>query len=260
MMARTYGDLDTTVQKEAGRDLDLLPIFPSVFAIACSLISLPPLVKLYRVYFDSAVNYWFSGAGQMLLFLPLVSLACSYIIHKQKRGPNRLAVLLGLLVTTFLILLLGDHLLMRAMDLGNKFSSTDCETFTAKREMQREWQAASDFHASCTVHGDTPPGSYMIDECLGYEAALAEHPGWPYLEVLEERNACGGWCETSDPLWTLHSGARLDTCSAVVAEMMFSKVQHAGMQVVVYSIIIISLCSVSLISVGPDLRSRGFDW
>merc|ERR1719329_342179 len=99
----------------------------------------------------------------------------------------------------------------------------------------------------------------MIDECEGYSEAVAQHPAWRYLEAMEERNACGGWCVASTPLWTGALRGGQDSCVAVAAEIMYAKAQHATAQVVVYTLILIALTSIGLIVVGPDLRNRGIE-
>merc|ERR1719198_144804 len=85
-----------------------------------------------------------------------------------------------------------------------------CQTFAAKSDLEVQWQNARTFYATCISATANQTGTsfqddiatYKLRDCAGYDIALASNPGWPYLQALEERQRCAGWCAKSQALWT----------------------------------------------------------
>lgn len=68
---------------------------------------------------------------------------------------------------------------------------------------------------------------------------------WQYLSWLEDQYQCAGWCEFTAPLWT-HKEVQ-DSCSVAVSSVFSAKIMYMSSQVVIYTIITMTIvCSILL--------------
>jgi len=241
-----------------GKQLDVMEMFPALFTAFCLATFMTPIVLSVHIGRDPQVLFWIGNSINWVIYLPVFYLG-SYAYHTFYRLPCKMVMVVCLIGSCVTLLVLCDRVLLAAYDRANEFAARDCDTFPTKRELQREWEGAHAFYISCvsamaaenSMNLETAYASYRITDCQGYEAQLVEHPRWAYLGQLEEQQHCSGWCERAQPLWV--GGDVKDSCSAVVADIMMNKIQWTMMQVLVYTLVVLAILSVLLVSVGPTL-------
>lgn len=228
----------------------MLGIFPMAYTFFCVFIFVSPITKLARVVNDSQVYHWIGEAPQVVVWLPVIFIVFAHILHRQRRGPNRLAVIISLIGSSVVLLILSHTVMTRSVILGSQFFSTDCTSFGEKAALERSWQAARTFQAGCGASSDSGFGS-LVSHCPGYSRELISNPSWAYLESLERRFACGGLCTSDRQLWSYHGAHEADSCAVALGGMMQWDVRRQSMQVMVYSIFVLALTTIYMLMLGP---------
>mmetsp|Transcript_33820 Transcript_33820/g.74007 ORF Transcript_33820/g.74007 Transcript_33820/m.74007 type:complete len:307 (+) Transcript_33820:107-1027(+) len=240
-------------------------MFPRMFTFFCFLVFVLPIWLTNYVGRDRQVQYWIGRSHWIVLFLPLL-FAVTHVVHVLKGAPSKMAVVSCLAGSCLLLLIVGDVTLTNAYGLGNRLKAKDCETFHEKKVLQHQWQNAKDFYVSCMEATATSTdislaaatSLYRIQDCDGYENAFARNPGWSYLAELEEMHRCGGWCEAAQPLWTFLKVK--DSCTEVVADIMYNKVQWCMAQVVLYTMLVLFFVAVALVMAKDVFKRYGVAW
>lgn len=260
------------VQGKLGKHrIDLWAMFPSVCSLFMLLVFATPIGLSLHVGQDRHTRRWIGRYIHMVALIPGL-VGATHWLHVVRRRPSKSAILFSLLLPSILILFLGDAVLLTALDFSNKFAALDCDSFVNKRLMDREFQDARSFYEEClsklvagerAQHGNLTFASAAtltrIQDCPGYEAAALRHPeSWQYLQHTETELQCGGWCDQSPPLWSFATVR--DSCSSSVSELMASKTSRCMYQVIVYTLVVLAVSSIALISGGPWIRSHGLAW
>lgn len=252
-MSNEYGPL---LYQGADKGVDLLKVFPLAFTMACCLLFLMPFVKCVDLAFDSNVVYFMGTAVlRILLFFPIVLILLAHFIHWRSQRPNKYAFVLGTIGPAVCFLVLGERVLSEANGLGFRFLSEDCGPhFHKKYQLEQSYQAARSFYDTCVpMTPEHPNLSPIITECSGYQVEMNHRPAWRYLQHLESRYTCAGWCTSEVPLWALSNAPR-DPCSRVVGQVMRTSILPQALQVFVYSILVIVVAVVGLLVLGPKIR------
>lgn len=240
------------------KGVDLMRIFAAAFTLSCLLLFAAPVVKCIDLAFSIEVTFWLGLVPRVFVFFPLGFILVAHIIHWRRQAPNKYAILLATVGSALVLLVLSHRLLGQAASLSAKFSSTDC-SFPQKHELELAHQAAKSFFESCQAQSENADYNYMITDCRGYQEQLATHPSWNYLEKLEQRYACAGWCTTDKPLWGFAFTTRAP-CSGIVGQILQTSVSQVAKQVFIYCIFIVMGSATSLILLGPKIRDLGMDW
>mmetsp|Transcript_16084 Transcript_16084/g.50537 ORF Transcript_16084/g.50537 Transcript_16084/m.50537 type:complete len:280 (+) Transcript_16084:116-955(+) len=235
----------------------LWELFPEAFACGCLLLFAAPVVKTFDLAFDPLVLHWVGDGLKVVAALPLVFVAVGYALHRAWHRPSKIAVILSLLGSSLMLGFQAHRLAMMSMELGDRFAASDCATFPAKYALEREWQRASQFHATCK-RNSADGRSLMVQECPGYALEAPQHPSWDFLKTLETTYGCAGWCKEHEPLWTLSKPQ--DSCSFATAFVMGVKIHPTANQVFVYCVAVLILTSAALLLAGPWLHERGVQW
>lgn len=189
-----------------------------------------PVVVCWTLASRTAVSYWagpWGRLGPLLVFWVLLGPA---ILGKVGRTALRMMTLGPIL----LLLFISRHYWSTAVAVGAVLGIDDCVSFPEKVRLEDAWQAAATALELCVDSRVRSTGTsgdeakvvreelqqvLSLDNCALY---LQEYPRWrsewTYLQSLEERQHCSGWCDVSGPLWT-RSGqipAR-DRCSQAAA-------------------------------------------
>lgn len=240
--------------------------FPLLFTIFCFTTFIIPVWLVYSVGGDIQVTFWITGLTPCVLILPFLYLF-THVWHIMQGKPSRNLVVVCLIGSCMLLMILSDMVLLEAYSLANKFAASDCNTFAGKSNLQTEYLAATAFYDGCIlntakltdVSQTKAEGMYNIQDCSGYADQLTYYPGWPYLESMEKKYHCSGWCTASHRgMWTF--AMTKDSCSATAADLMYNKVQFTMLQVVVYTTVCLGFVSIMLMLAGPVLRERGVAW
>lgn len=241
-----------------GKPLDVMEMFPSFFTAFCFAIFVTPIVLCYHIGRDPQVLFWIGDYLNWVLFLPIL-FVWAYLYHVICRRPSKFVMTICLIGSSVVILVLSQHVLLDAYDRANEFTARDCDTFPRKLELQRSWEAARTFYASCMAETAEELGigyasavsTYRIEDCADYATQLDRNPDWGYLAELEEEHYCAGWCERGHAIWTLEETR--DSCSSTVADIMHNTIRRTMLQVVVYTIFLLSVLSVMFVWLGPSL-------
>lgn len=235
----------------------LMVHFPAMFSLFCFAVFVVPIWLVYHVGSDLEVVHWITSSSKAVIALPILYVV-THVVHHFTGRPNRLLVLACTVGSAVFLLLLGDYILMKSYTLINQLVADDCSTFASKAQVELEWQNAKTFYASCmndmaaangtTVNFEEAVNRYRIQSCPEYEQQLEVNPHWSYLQQVEERYGCAGWCGRGLPLWTFRSAS--GPCAAAAAQVLSEKVAWTMKQVVVYSIIVLGVVSVTLIGTG----------
>lgn len=236
-----------------------------LFTLLCILLFGLPIWIIDRIGKDMQVKYWITDMLFIVWLLPCLYIL-THIVHSKRSNPSRTMVIICLIGSCIWLLILGDFVLVKAYSRANVLISKDCTSDLAKSYLQVQWENAQVFYQNCMEETALSTGSslevayslYRIQDCQGYLGQLVANPAWPYLGALEDEYQCGGWCLRKQPLWTFKSVK--DSCSATVADVLYTKVQWFTLQVVVYSTIVLVLVSFALIQTGPILRSHSIEW
>merc|ERR1719401_2367188 len=108
-----------------------------------------------------------------------------------------------------------------AMGKYSTLFSTDCYASNDKAKLQKSWEAAYGTFVTCLsqsnatgVSDDTLKQSFRLPDCAEYsDAAMDYDKDWKYLQYLEEKQGCAGWCYPSDQqLWSKVTPETKDSC------------------------------------------------
>mmetsp|Transcript_87357 Transcript_87357/g.271383 ORF Transcript_87357/g.271383 Transcript_87357/m.271383 type:complete len:261 (-) Transcript_87357:105-887(-) len=238
------------------RTINVVHVFPEVFVVCSVLIFAPPVVKSLYLATDPLVAYWFGVHPKVIVALPLAFIGASYALHARRRAPRRGAIALSLLGSSAVLAVQANNIAVNAMTLSNTFAASDCEPFTRKHRLEHSWDAAYEFKKACT--SKIGEEDYLVQHCPHYEEEAFKHPGWAFLESMEFRYFCSGWCHRRSPLWT--ASPTTDSCSAVVSQVLSAKVLRDSVQLVIYNFVVLALSIIGLILIGPSMQEKGFAW
>mmetsp|Transcript_20172 Transcript_20172/g.35879 ORF Transcript_20172/g.35879 Transcript_20172/m.35879 type:complete len:361 (+) Transcript_20172:152-1234(+) len=217
-------------------------IFAPLFTVGCLMVFLTPIWQLVYLTQDADVQFWLGRSwGQLAALLPLMFVG-GFFAHLKLRRPHRLTALLSLLVPSMVLLVEGHELMGLSLDKASGLRSANCQAFEGKQLLQDSWVAADRLLESCKKDGQ----SVLLPDCSGYWAARVDHrEDWDYLESLETRHGCAGWCQDGRQLWTL--GKAQDSCSTAVAQVFSQKAARTSLQVMVYSTcVLVVACSATV--------------
>jgi hypothetical protein len=264
--------------------VDLLPRvkpvdrFAVAFTLFCCATFMVPIFLMLSIGEDQEVKFWITDKLWMVLSLPVLYLI-AYIVHVRSGGPIRFLVLLCTVGSSIGLMIVAEVVLQQANRVADSLTLVDCidgatqsqsgtwipdiNAAAVKRQLGDQWKAALKFYSGCiqnTVKNDPRVPSeemavkiYRIQECSGYFEQLAvEGTHWKYLQAVEDRYRCAGWCGKGPPMWSLMPVK--DTCSASVAALMRNKIARAMDQIIVYSFLSLALVSTILVTLGTDAR------
>jgi len=244
--APVYGEL-----RDDGKTRPTIAFEVKLLCAATVLLSWPVSI-CYFLYLKPSVRYWFGyfelflGGGILLWILGM------FFISMWKPVSRGMATVLVLLVPCA-----AFAISWQLQDLHFRFTaaaliSTDCGADASKAYIQKAWTVAKNTSTNCDNYLTELTGAPLdqlskvrrIENCPGYLEDMAEYEKeWIYLEALETKYQCGGWCYPDYPLWT-SSKTPLDSCALAAGSAMGRSIQHMGTQVSVFAVAI--FISVSL--------------
>merc|ERR1740117_1893661 len=160
---------------------------------------------------------------------------------------------------------------MAAEKTASRLISDECSATHKKAQLQRSWEAAYYSFEECINTTLSRPGSdvpvdkiyeyFRFPDCQEYAHAAKTSnysSSWTYLLLLEEQEACHGWCYPGQQIWS--AAPAKDSCSTVVASAFKYLVKPHAREVALCQVFVLFFSSVTLLFVGPKLRERGYDW
>jgi len=223
-------------------NVNLQPLLRSTFTLVCLLFFVQPVYLLLTL---SAVippavqmSSWVAPAVASFVFIFILAV---HLYHVQRGKLYWFTVFLGLLLPAVVILVATDYAQSRTGRLVNGLRSHDCHLGDAKWELQQAWDEAYTTMSKCfsdtlELHNGSVTEAQLRDhfrlsDCT--EAARETVAGnsylksWAYLQQMEVRHLCAGWCYQGPQIWadTRHK----DTCAVAVAVELQEWLQRAGM-------------------------------
>jgi len=249
-------------------DLDVLRMFPYIFTFSCCLVYLVPSWLTVHNGHDPSVRYFFEYWWQIVMLFPILFVG-GHVMHVRKGGPWKPVVLVCCLVPSISLVILNDRLLTLSSDISDQLFSVDCDTIPEKRELDRAWQDAHQLYMRCLTDTvmqskgamtmDRAQDLYRIEDCDEYPQAFRyQSETWNYLAYCEEDLACSGWCTPGPRLWTFRETH--DSCNVAVSSVFAAKVHSSAKKAVFYSVAVLAMVSVGIVSAGPYLRARNIVW
>lgn len=240
-------------------------MFPAAFTMICVLFFMIPCYLAVYAARHPVVRYFTGEWYYILAFIPvLIAIVHNFHVHN---GPNKSVTNLALLVPNMLLLVYGTNMLTSASSKADMLFSIDCNTMVEKAHLQQEWEAAHSLYRSClkqTAASRNVTTSFLathfrIQDCSEYAPALQHHSReWSYLQYLEGKHACSGFCIPGEPLWS--TGSHKDACAIEVSSVFRNVVKGNFMQVVALSLVTLCLDVVAVAFLGSMLKSNGFEF
>eukprot|EP00931_Biecheleriopsis_adriatica_P050586 TRINITY_DN29299_c0_g1_i1.p1 TRINITY_DN29299_c0_g1~~TRINITY_DN29299_c0_g1_i1.p1 ORF type:complete len:360 (+),score=61.22 TRINITY_DN29299_c0_g1_i1:69-1082(+) len=244
------GKSSSILPEDSPKDLSVGHIFAPLFTFASLILFISPIWQIVHLAGDDDVTYWMgSQFGIVAALLPSVLIG-SFLVHKRLQQPDRLVMLFSLLVPSIALFATSYIITQQAAEISSGLGSSSCER--VGRSLQESWQMAKALQESCSGEAAAKQG---IQWCSQYEALYEmQAEAWDYLQLVEERHSCAGWCRSSLPLWRLPERVGEDSCSTAVSQSLARKAARTAGQVQLYCLFIIvatSMAAVAMAMVSP---------
>jgi len=171
-------------------------------------------------------------------------------------------VLTCIIVPCVIFFLIGNVYLHNSSTVASQLLANDCGTFLRKRELETAWKAADKLWTKCVqemtatgINQTEAERIVKVHHCKGYEELYPVYgEKWAYLQNLELRRQCSGWCAQNHALWTF--GDVKDSCSSV-GLMMQLAIRRTSLQIFTFSGAIL-VVAVGVVIADP-LRKLGWE-
>jgi len=237
--------------RDDGKTRPAIAFEVKLLCAAAVLLSWPVSI-CYFLYLKPSVRYWygyfelFLGGGILLWTLVV------FFISMCKPVSRATATVLMLLLPCAAVAVSWQIQDLHFRFTAAALTSTDCGADASKAYIQQAWIVAKNMSNYCDVYLAKLTGAPLdqlsrvrrIENCPGYWEDRTEYgKEWKYLEDLETKYQCGGWCYPDYPLWAV-SQTPLDSCALAAGHAMGKCINHMGTQVSVFAIFV--FISVSL--------------
>jgi|Transcript_102608 ABC-type glycerol-3-phosphate transport system permease component len=224
----SYGAATMSTKQWIGEYREL---FPSLLTISVLAICASSVVNGIRLLQDPDAVYWVGRWAYAVLAIPVI-IVVSHVIQSYFRRPLYFAVLVSCVGPPSISFLVGLRYMGPLNGLVGQLQSTDCITFREKFLIEQAYKTAVTFYDDCitalaansSLSEDALRNVTTISQCPNYSphaAGFAKE--WMYLEALEKKGACSGWCHNDEiALWT-HNPTSWTSCSLAAAENIRSR-------------------------------------
>lgn len=261
-MVKDTGEILRGFEDEREGKMIMRRLFPAGFTMVCVVLFIVPCYLAVYAARHPVAKYFCSEWYFSLIVIPVLILFVHFV--HTRNGPDKYMTHLALLIPSILLLVYGTTMLATATSRADKLFSTDCNIMLEKMHLQREWEAAHLLYQSCledTAAARNLTASYLaknfrIQDCTEYQDSLEEHRrDWKYLQQLEEKHACTGFCTTGEQLWS--KGPHKDSCAIAVASVFRYVVRGNFLQVVALSLFTLCVDMAMVIFTGQprDLKN-----
>jgi len=248
-------------------------MFPALFCFISMCVFLCPLVSCIYIASDPHFAFWLGQWPLVCLAFPLIFIAV-FIFHSRHGYLHRTAFIMSIVVPASFLCLLGVIILFQSSSLASKLTSSECSSTPQLLEVTNSWRSLRQFHACCLKSngfagesddcndpkvklGETNWGHLPVQACPDYLQKMDEKNNgyyWPYFAFLETNYHCTGFCESGEPAVFGHEQDVLDGCANSVAAVVTSKGVHAGLQLLVYNLVLLMTFMMYNAFMGPTLR------
>uniref|UniRef100_A0A7S1F5P9 Uncharacterized protein n=1 Tax=Noctiluca scintillans TaxID=2966 RepID=A0A7S1F5P9_NOCSC len=260
MPAPIKHDTDSSLRVSQGRKLGH-NLFPILFVTFCLIIFLTPAAFCVYVGLDTLATFWVSQRCLLaIVLLPLFGMV--FVFHLCLGGPSRVLIVGSLMGACVLLILLGDITLQEAIVVSEELLDEECDPFPIKAALQTQWDNAESFYTTCVDDLSTDADitflegleTFRMQDCegyVGYDDALRANPDWQYLELLESKLMCKGWCDDGMQIWS--SEYAVGTCTKALGHYMAYNTQWTLLQVTVFAALSFALLAAMLLFLAPSM-------
>jgi len=240
-----------------------VPFEGKLFFATITLLSWP-VSMMYFLYQKPSVAYWFGKweiilAGSICIWIVVMYLA--FLLKFMAKGT---AMVCLLVLPCAALAITCEVQELQFQMISESLLSQDCSSNGDKVKLESAWLVAQNTSFYCDKYLMKITGSSMdemervkrFENCPGYSDNVAKYQTeWNYLAHLEKAYQCGGWCSPGYPLWTM-SKTPLDSCSLAAGSAMNNSIKHMGMQVSIFSFIVLVGVSLWLLMAPKALREE----
>lgn len=225
-----------------------------------SILFFYPVALCIQLHKKPSVKFWVGDwLSWIAFFVAVWILFCHFALVSRIMRKTQAAMLMIIFPGAVLAVTCQVQEL-RFRSASSALLSNDCQSFAEKAQLERAWLFANELMGNCSRALSDITGAGMaetrmvtrIESCEGYaEGAGLYGKEWSYLDHMERAHRCGGWCEPSRPLW--HPSQPIqDSCASAAARVIGSSIARMGLQVTVYSGLLLLSSSVALL-LAPGL-------
>mmetsp|Transcript_122314 Transcript_122314/g.228538 ORF Transcript_122314/g.228538 Transcript_122314/m.228538 type:complete len:277 (-) Transcript_122314:60-890(-) len=212
-------------------------LYPSLLTMALFAVFGSPMITGYRMYDDPNVKYWVGESTGILLCIP-VFLVLGHIIQAFYGRPMFFPLLFMIVPPALLCLFVGYSLFVQVSGITTSLLSNDCVTFVQKWEVQNAYENALGIYNDCAdikaTAGNTTAeavkkAGLVLTDCKNYKPEGSKfEKQWGYLQALEARENCAGWCYNGEvSLWQNNHPSN-DACSSAAAAALGSRINNGA--------------------------------
>jgi hypothetical protein len=228
-----YGAAPTTTKQWINEYRDL---FPALLTISILAISGSSVVNGIRLLNDPHAIYWVGHLAYGVVLIPLL-IVVAHIVQSYMRKPVYFAVLASCVGPPVISFVIGMLYNTPIMGIVGTLQSTDCITFREKFHLSQAYKTAETYYDNCistlasnsSLSNDQLRKQTVMSQCPNYKhdrktSGFAKE--WKYLEELETKEFCSGWCYNDEKALWSHNPVTWSSCSLAAAESMQSSVQR----------------------------------
>lgn len=224
-------------------------------AIVVGTLLFYPILLCVILNGKAAVDYFQNDQSLIIAIMVIVWLVLGQILIAKKVISRAYTPLVMIILPTIVIACASQTQAWTFESQVAALESNDCRSFAQKAQLDSAWKKANELYQNCTKELSTLTGASLaetqktatIAECPGYTQHLAIYGrDWKYLARLEQHFMCGGWCKPGQPVFTQGFQVQ-DSCSRAVARVLSENVSLMGLQVTVYSVVLLASTSLALI-------------
>jgi len=224
-------------------------IFPTVFTFAMLAVCCGPFILGMSIHNEASVRYWLGSTSSLMLIAPIFVIL-GHVVHMFKGRPIFLVVLLSTIVPPLLFVFVAETLSGGANGVVNQLASTDCTTYSGKYHVEKAYQSASAIFDTCVdrvakqtrQRSEKARSQIALGDCSEYYAASNARKefgvAWAYLEALELRDGCSGWCTASPSLFNPKHGEG-DLCSTTASSALHGPVARSMQRMLAYAVVLL---------------------
>jgi hypothetical protein len=201
-------------------------------SFAMLAIFIPPALLLWQLTHITDVKFFMGTLWADVAYAAVIVTLVVPLLHLQMRL-HPWAFLLSVWVPAFVFVAVAWHYRDGTFMVSEALLSSDCNAFAEKRPLEQAHDKATALYDTCFDHT-----VFSITECPHYQEVFNIAPReMAYLQDLEKRFQCSGFCHSARRLWE-EAGAPAPACS-LFAEQWIQGGHIQARFVLWYNVIII---------------------
>jgi hypothetical protein len=215
-------------------------LFASSLTGALFGIFLFPLLTIAHLVTDRNVQFWI-GLYPALAFLIPVGWLGVHAFHMYRGEAHKDFVIGSFVGPCVIFFLIGGSILFQATHVTDGLLTADCPHFRAIRPVEQALQDAASVLETCRADLKKPDA--ILPQCKQYvdeyDIDTSHREMWSYLRYVEDEYRCAGFCMAHPgALWVKEPFT--DGCASAVASALRGRVIHAGWQLMLFSVAVMT--------------------